>query len=190
MKIIVGLGNPGKEYESTRHNAGFLCVDFLREKWDFSSWKEEKKFKAYISEGMQNNEKVILCKPQTYMNLSGEAVAMTQNYYKCDVSDIMVIYDDKDLLFGTTKIRPEGGTAGHKGIKSIVNALGTESIVRIRIGVECRDEDSHIDTKDFILSRFTKSEEEKLQEIFEKIEHAIHLERKEGIKKAMEYLNG
>ena len=189
MKIIVGLGNPGKEYESTRHNAGFLCLDYLREKWGFSRWKEEKKFKAEIAEGNQFGTKCMLCKPQTYMNLSGEAVQALCSYYKCETEDIIVIYDEKELQFGSIKIRPNGGTARHKGLHSIVERLGTNTIARVRIGIECRNEDSPIDTKDFVLSKFKEEEKGTLSAILERIENALSISHREGIAKAMEYIN-
>ncbi len=135
MKLIVGLGNPGKEYEKTRHNAGFMAVDFLADHLGFDSFKEAEKHKAEITEGELYGERVFLVKPQTYMNLSGQAVKSVMGFYKVKMEDLIVIYDDVDLPSGTLRIRPDGSAGGHKGIKSIIEHLGSQNFTRVRLGM-------------------------------------------------------
>lgn len=136
MKLIIGLGNPGKQYEKTRHNAGFMAVDFLMDKIDLGSFKRQSKFKAEIAEGIIGGKKIIIAKPQTYMNNSGEAVQLLQSFYKIDPEDIIVVYDELDLPLGKIRVRDEGSSAGHNGIKSIIEKLGTDKFMRIRIGIK------------------------------------------------------
>ena len=133
MKMIVGLGNPGAEYAQTRHNVGFMLVDKLAS--DLKVDVTKKKFNALMAECQIKGEKIILVKPQTYMNLSGDAVGPLARWYKINPSDIMVIYDDMDLPLGKLRIRPFGGTGGHNGMKSLIAALGTEKFPRMRIGI-------------------------------------------------------
>ncbi|MEG6617171.1 aminoacyl-tRNA hydrolase [Peptococcaceae bacterium 1198_IL3148] len=133
MKMIVGLGNPGPEYAKTRHNVGFMLVDKLAESLKVTVNKS--KNKALIGETQMGQEKILLVKPQTYMNLSGEAVGALARWYKLTATDIIVIYDDMDLPLGKLRIRPAGGSGGHNGMKSIIAALGTEAFPRMRIGI-------------------------------------------------------
>ncbi|MDD2566227.1 MAG: aminoacyl-tRNA hydrolase [Candidatus Gracilibacteria bacterium] len=161
MKIIVGLGNPGLEYNSTRHNIGFLFLDYLKEIWNFEDFKDSK-FKAIISEGNYKGEKCILVKPMTYMNLSGESLISVINFYKLDFKeDIIVIYDDISMDFGKMKFRVKGSAGGHNGIKSITSSLGSDEFKRIKIGVGL---DSKYDVSDWVLSKFTKNELQELKE--------------------------
>ena len=133
MKLIIGLGNPGKEYENTRHNVGFNVIDILAKEYDISVTKI--KHKALIGEGRIGSEKVLLVKPQTYMNLSGETLIDIYKYYKVDLDNIIVIYDDMDIEPGKIKIRKKGSSGGHNGMKSIIQMIGTEDFPRIRIGI-------------------------------------------------------
>ena len=134
MKLIVGLGNPGKQYEKTRHNAGFMALGFLAEHFGFE-FKKADKHKCEIAEGKMLDEKVILIKPQTFMNLSGQSVRSVSQFYKIPIEDVIVIYDDVDLPSGNLRIRPSGSAGGHKGMKSIIQELGTEDFIRIRLGI-------------------------------------------------------
>jgi len=137
MKLIVGLGNPDKKYTKTRHNAGFMVLDELKEdQVDFSDWQEDKKFKAMISEGRLNEDKVILAKPLTYMNNSGQTVKFLVDYYKIDKSDITLVHDDIDIPLGKIKIKKTGSSAGHKGVQSVIDYLKTSDFTRIRIGIQ------------------------------------------------------
>ncbi|OGX79217.1 aminoacyl-tRNA hydrolase [Exiguobacterium sp. SH3S2] len=133
MKCIVGLGNPGKKYGMTRHNIGFLAIDRLADKHGITL--DEAKFKAVIGTGRINGERVVLVKPLTYMNLSGEAVRPILDYYKIDIDDLLVIYDDLDMVPGKLRLRPKGSAGGHNGIKSLIQHLGTMDFKRLKLGV-------------------------------------------------------
>ena len=133
MKVIVGLGNPGREYAATKHNVGFMFIDALAEKLGVTDWKE--KFTAQIGEGRIGTEKVLLVKPLTYMNNSGEAVGPLMNFYKLPAEDCIVIHDDMDIPAGTIRIRKKGSAGGHNGIKSILSHVGDEHFARVRIGI-------------------------------------------------------
>ncbi len=164
MKLIVGLGNPGKDYQNTRHNVGFLVLDnYLKT----SDWKE--KFNALYHEERIAGEKVIFVKPLTYMNLSGDAVVKFVNYYDVNVDDILVVHDDLDLPFSTYKLKKNSSAGGHNGIKSIINRLGTQAFARLKVGVS---HDRSVDTKDYVLGNFSKREKEQfdvMQNDFNKI---------------------
>src|SRR3989338_922255 len=159
---IIGLGNVGKEYGGTRHNAGFILVDQLQQSWKFPEWKEEKKLKALISSGTYQEQKIILVKPTTFMNLSGEAVSLVTNFYKIAPENTWVTYDDMDLPLGKIRIRTDGSAGTHNGMKSILQHLPTINFPRIRIGIESRGVEhgmpEQMDTSDFVLSKFTAKE--------------------------------
>ena len=133
MKVIVGLGNPGREYAQTKHNVGFMLVDALADKLGISNWQE--KFDALIAEGRLGTEKILLVKPQTYMNDSGRAVGPLMNWYKLSPEDLIVAHDDMDIPAGTIRIRKKGSAGGHNGIKSVLAHLGDEHFSRVRIGI-------------------------------------------------------
>ena len=160
MFLIVGLGNPGTEYAATRHNIGFMTADYLHEKYNFSPFKS--KFDGLIAEGKINNEKVLLLKPQTFMNLSGNSVVKAANFYKILPQNVIVIHDDMDLKPGVVREKIGGGSAGHNGIKSIDAAVGAD-YRRIRIGIgHPRDFGLLTDPADWVLGKFTDSELEKI----------------------------
>lgn len=171
MKLIVGLGNPGAQYEQTRHNAGFLVIDLLREKNDFPPFVMNKKFNAAVSEGMVDNDKILLVKPQTSMNHSGTCVRTLMDYYKLTQSDITIIHDELDLPFGTVKISDDSRAAGHNGVQNIIDHLGTQTFRRVRIGIDARDEDMrhNISGRDYVLQKFSDEEQESLQSVCENI---------------------
>jgi len=173
MKLIIGLGNFPEKYKNTRHNFGFLAIDFLAKKEFFSAWKLEKKFLALCAYGQIRNEKVILCKPQTYMNLSGDSVQKIVQFYKISPEDIFILSDDLDQEFGKTKLRLNGSAGGQKGIKDILKKLGTQEIKRVKFGIT-NDFRTRYKTEDFVLSKFTKQEQEEIPEIL-----------KEGIEKLL-----
>lgn len=151
MKMVVGLGNPGKEYEKTRHNAGFIVVDKLLEKLNLNL--ELKKFKALYTIDKAND--CLVVKPQTFMNLSGEAVLALANYYRINKNDILIVYDDMDLPLGKIRIRERGSSAGQKGMANIINLLNSSDIKRIRVGV---GKNKLIDTPSYVLGKFLESE--------------------------------
>jgi PTH1 family peptidyl-tRNA hydrolase len=159
--IIVGLGNPGKEYENTRHNAGFICIDeFVRKTDEMSDWITKKDFKVNISTGRLGEQQVIAIKPTTFMNLSGEAVQKVARFYNIMTSDIVVIHDELDIDFGQIRLRKGGSSAGHNGIKSMSEQVG-EDYGRIRIGVGPKHP-ARIKSEDFVLKKFDEKELEQL----------------------------
>ena len=167
MKVVIGLGNPGKKYEKTRHNIGFIAVDNLRKKMNISD--EREKFQALVSEKNIDGEKVIFLKPQTFMNLSGNSVIEIVNFYKLDPKkDIIVIYDDMDLSFGDIRIREKGSSGGHNGIKSIISHIG-EEFIRIKCGIGAKEKDA----VEHVLGEFNQTEQKDLDEILEKINNCI-----------------
>ena len=186
MKLIVGLGNPGAKYLKTRHNAGFIAADFLVERLKFGSFRNEAKFRSEIARGEFNGEKVIIIKPQTYMNLSGEAILLVKQFYKITNKDVWVIYDDIDLPFGKLRIREEGSAGTHNGMRSVVLNLGTEKIVRFRLGVESRGETapSQQDTASFVLSSFRIEEVPELKQMVSDCAESMVLALKKGVEVA------
>lgn len=158
MKLLVFLGNPGKEYEKTRHNAGFLCGDYLQKQWGTGAFQAKKDFQGVIAEGVFASEKILFLKPQTFMNLSGESAGAVLKFYKIPLADILVVHDDKDLPFGVIRFRAQGSAGGHRGIRSLIALLGTKEFARVKIGVEARAEDSPISTTDFVLGKFSATE--------------------------------
>lgn len=169
MRLVIGLGNPGKEYENTRHNAGFMAVDYWREKMGWEDFKEEKKFFSLISEGKIGREKIILAKPITYMNDSGVAVRTLMNFYKIKPEKIIVLQDDKDVVIGKIKTQNNRGDAGHNGIKSLQKHIGTNNFTRIRIGIRSADEEKIEVISHFVLNNFNKEEKQILKNTFSKI---------------------
>ncbi|QVK01907.1 aminoacyl-tRNA hydrolase [Mycoplasma mycoides subsp. capri] len=167
MKVIIGLGNIGKEYEKTRHNAGFIAIDLLLEKYNYSSVKQE--FNSLIYTTMINNQKVLLVKPLTFMNNSGIAVRQIINFYKIDLNDLIIIHDDKDLNISRIQFKKDGSSAGHNGIKSIINNLQTQNFYRLRIGVNQVPKEWKI--VDWVLSKFSDEDLNLLKQSFiDKIE--------------------
>jgi PTH1 family peptidyl-tRNA hydrolase len=191
MKLIVGLGNPGKEYANSRHNAGWNVIDTLVKDLQLDEPKKEPKFKAMVSTGVLNDEKIILAKPTTYMNLSGESVIALMNFYKVPHEDLWVIYDDIDLPLGQIRIRKDGGAGTHNGMKSIVECLGVKTFPRLRIGTESRGltAPKEQDTASFVLTPFTKEETKTIKEVFEKASKAIILSIGQNLDLAMNKYN-
>jgi len=188
MILIVGLGNPGKKYEKTRHNVGWRVLNYFKEKNDFQSWKEEKKVKAMISKGEIGKEKIQLIKPLTFMNLSGESLKNILNYYKAKPEKIIIVHDDIDINFNKIKISQNRGTAGHKGVLSITENLKTKNFIRIRIGIKPKEKKMS-NTEKFVISNFNKKEEKELTEVIKKTTEAIEVTIKEGTKKSMTIFN-
>ena len=165
MKLIIGLGNPGSEYLNNRHNVGFMALDNLYAHYLFENWRT--KLGGLFSTASLGSEKILLVKPQTFMNLSGICVAKFKQFFKINVADIFVIYDDIDLGFGEVKIKQGGGDAGHKGVRSISQHLQTKDFNRIRLGIgrpSTKEEVSH-----FVLSNFSKTEKDKLLILFQSL---------------------
>lgn len=168
MKLIVGLGNPGKEYEKTRHNIGFMCIDEIAKYFqvDFNM----NKFDGLYTQFNYNEDKVILLKPLKYMNLSGEVVRDFVRYFKIDINDILVICDDLDTGVGTYRLRYKGSSGGHNGLKNIELHLSTKEYKRIKVGIS---NNKNIDTKDYVLGKFNKEEMTLINPIIDKIPYII-----------------
>ena len=182
--IIVGLGNPGKRYEFTKHNVGFITADILAERHGIKIKKL--KYKALIGEGVINGLHVLLVKPQTYMNLSGESVAAVMAYYKADPSALTVIYDDADIGFGSIRVRKQGSAGTHNGMRSIVYHLSDDSFYRIRIGI---GSEAGMDLADHVLSGFQKAEVPVIERAILKAADAMECILSDGIDMAMNRFN-
>jgi PTH1 family peptidyl-tRNA hydrolase len=185
MYIIIGLGNPTREYEATRHNVGFDAITRLADDNNISL--DTKKHKAICGKGMIGGEKVILAKPQTYMNLSGESVRELMDFYKVTKEEIIVVYDDISLDVGQLRIRTKGSAGGHNGIKNIIAHLSSDEFCRIKIGVG--DKPKNWDLADYVLARFPKEEEPMIREALEKVSKACETIIKEGAQVAMNLYN-
>lgn len=170
MKLVVGLGNPGKEYESTRHNIGYQVLDVIAKKNDLI-FKSDKKFNAEYAEYMVNGEKILLVKPLSYMNLSGTVVGKYVNFYNIKSSNVLVIQDDLDMEFGKVRICYDSSSGGHNGIKNIIDNIGTKEFTRLKIGIS---NNKSIDTKDYVLGKFGKDEREILRNIYMKLDNIIN----------------
>ncbi len=182
MKLIVGLGNPGEIYKITRHNIGFMVIDHYINDND---WKT--KWNSLYYEKTINNEKVIFIKPLTYMNLSGNAVAEYVNFYKLNLSDILIIQDDLDLKIGTYRLKNNSSDGGHNGIKSIIDKLGTKNFTRLKIGIS---KDIKGNTKEYVLGKFSQEEMDTLDKLFPLFDEIITSFILNGIEKTMNKYNG
>ena len=186
MYIIAGLGNPGKQYESTRHNVGFCVIDILADRMGVCV--EEKKHKALGGRGILEGHKIVLLKPQTFMNLSGESIRGAADYYKVEKENIMIIYDDISLEPGQLRIRKKGSAGGHNGIKNIIAHLGTQEFPRIKVGIG--DKPRQMDLADYVLSRFSKGEQELMDKAYRDAADAAAMVIGQGMDPAMNHYNG
>ncbi|PMC82610.1 aminoacyl-tRNA hydrolase [Anaerococcus hydrogenalis] len=185
MYYIVGLGNPGMQYENTRHNAGFISIDYLARKYNIDVRKI--KFKSLIGQGVISGHKVMLVKPQTYMNNSGEAIREIFNYFDFDHDKLIVIYDDIDIDFGSIRIRKKGSAGTHNGMKSIIYNLQFDDFPRIKVAVGKKPE--YMDLANFVLSGFSKKEAKIIEEEVMLLSDAIEMILEEGIDKTMSIYN-
>lgn len=170
-KIIVGLGNPGREYMNTRHNAGFMVVDHLIDTENLSEKKSQKCF-SMIADLKVGRNKIILAKPQTFMNESGKAVVALLNFYKTTITDLVVVHDDKDIPLGEIKVQTDRGSAGHNGIKSIIEQLGTQNFTRIRVGIAPTDKKIAV-ISDYVLRNFSDDEKNLLNDTLKNVVEII-----------------
>ena len=189
VKLIVGLGNPGRIYANSRHNLGFRCLNRFAREQDIEFAKRRSKAKIDFCEVA--GIKVILAKPQTFMNLSGESVGPLVRYFKIDLSDLLVVYDDVDLPLGSIRIREKGGAAGHNGIKSIIQNLNSQNFPRIRVGIMPSETEDNPATRtpDFVLGQFTSEEKKIVEKICPKVGEAIESILAEGVVTAMHKYN-
>ena len=186
MFLIVGLGNPGEQYAKNRHNVGFQCVSHLAKRHGLEF--NDKQHKARVARGMIDGQRVVLAKPFTYMNNSGQAVAALVNWYKLDpASHLLIVYDDLDLPFGTLRLRANGSAGGQGGMKSIIQLLGTQNFPRLRVGVGRPP--AGWDPKDFLLSNWNREEMERLPELYDRVADAVETFLSEGITLAMTRFN-
>lgn len=186
MFLIVGLGNPGVEYAATRHNIGFDMITYLSDKYNIPVNSREGK--ALVGKGILVGEKVMLAQPQTYMNLSGESVRALMDYYKIDIEDLLVIYDDISLDVGQIRMRGKGSAGGHNGIKSIIQHTGTQEFARIKIGVGQKPEGG--DLVKHVLGRFSREEDGMFRDVFALAEEGLLAWLQEDMKSAMNKVNG
>jgi PTH1 family peptidyl-tRNA hydrolase len=184
--LIVGLGNPGREYRETRHNAGYMVIDRLCA--DFDIRLSRLQSRALVGSGVWKGYKVILAKPQTFMNLSGQAVASLIRFYKLPLDHLLVIHDDLDLGVGTLRMRPGGGSAGQKGLASIIQQLGTEEFPRLRIGIG--HPPGQMDTADYVLGNFYGSEKDLIATLLDRAVEAVEDFILNGLEHAMNQFNG
>jgi PTH1 family peptidyl-tRNA hydrolase len=191
MIVIVGLGNPGEQYKNTRHNVGFMAVDEFARKNDFPEFKLQKKSNALVSSAFAQGfggtrEKIILAKPQTFMNESGKAIKRLTSQTEEKMADLVVIHDDIDLPVGKIKIVKERGSAGHKGVESIIRNIGNDGLIRIRIGI---GSENKVEAMKVVLKNFSTEEQKIIDKIIKKVSDALDLFIKEGLDKTMNAYN-
>lgn len=186
MYLIVGLGNPGTDYAATRHNIGFDMVTYLSDQYNIPLRSRENK--AIVGKGMIGGQKVMLAQPQTFMNLSGESVRALLDYYKIEIEELIIIYDDISLPVGQIRVRPKGSAGGHNGIKNIIQHLRTEEFARIKIGVGAKPEGG--DLVKHVLGRFSREEDGMIRDVFALAEEALIAMLDEDVASAMNRVNG
>jgi PTH1 family peptidyl-tRNA hydrolase len=186
--LIVGLGNPGRDYERTRHNAGFLLLDALAERWR-ASWKIEKRFDARVARLERDGRQLFLCEPATFMNASGEAAGALMKFHKVPVEQVLVAVDDADLPLGSLRLRPDGSSGGHHGLESIEQHLGTRAYARLRIGIGRRVPGQR-EITDWVLGPFRKEEAPVLEKVLQTGCEQIECWLASGIRDAMNRFNG
>lgn len=187
MHLIVGLGNPGAEYAKTRHNAGFLLVERLAGLWQ-AAWVRERRFISQVAKVERGGRRILLCEPQTFMNLSGESVGPLVRFYQLPLEKILVAVDDADLPFGEIRLRPGGGSGGHHGLDSVTQHLGSREYARLRIGIGRRNDLREI--TNHVLGRFDSSEKDLLEKVMSRAVDQVECWLSDGLQKAMSQFNG
>ena len=187
LHLIVGLGNPGAEYAKTRHNAGFLLVEKLAARWK-TDWTNERKFDARIAKAERSGRKILLCEPQTFMNLSGETVGELKNFHQLPLKQLMVAVDDADLPLGEIRLRTSGSSGGHHGLESIEQHLASREFARLRIGIGRKDSSREI--TNYVLGKFDSTENKLLEKVLDRASGQIECWLDGGIEKAMSQFNG
>ncbi|MCX6719614.1 MAG: aminoacyl-tRNA hydrolase [Candidatus Staskawiczbacteria bacterium] len=186
MIIIIGLGNPGAQYKNTRHNVGFMAIDEFAKKNNFPDFELQKKSNAEVSEGTAEGEKIILVKPQTFMNESGKSARAIAKNYKLKAKNFIVVHDDADLPVGKIKIVKERGSAGHKGVESVIKAISNKDLSRIRIGISSQKKN---DAMKIVLKSFSPAEQKSIKKTIQKTANALNLYIAEGLEKTMNEFN-
>ena len=187
LHLIVGLGNPGAEYAKTRHNAGFTLVELLARRWK-ADWAGERKFNARIARAKYDGRRVLLCQPQTFMNLSGEAVGAVKDFYQLPLEQVLVAVDDVDLPLGEIRLRPGGGAGGHHGLESIGQHLGSDGFARLRLGIGRADGAREI--TDYVRARFSADDAALMEKVLVRAADQAECWLADGIEKAMNRFNG
>jgi peptidyl-tRNA hydrolase, PTH1 family len=187
LHLIVGLGNPGAEYTKTRHNAGFALLEKLAGRWR-ADWANERKFNARLARAERHGVRVLLCQPQTFMNLSGEAVGAVVNFYQLPLAGLLVVVDDADLPLGEIRLRAGGGSGGHHGLESVGQHLGTDEFARLRLGIGRADGAREI--TDHVLGRFDAAETALMEKVLDRAADQVECWLAAGIEKAMNQFNG
>lgn len=187
-RLIVGLGNPGRRYTATRHNAGFQLVDRLAQRWR-AAWREESRFRARLADAKASSQRCLLCEPLTFMNLSGEAVGAVMRFYRVAAGEVLVGVDDADLPLGEIRLRPQGGTGGHHGLASVEQHLGTQGYARLRLGIGRRAEAGRQITG-YVLERFDRDEQQVFGTVLDRAVAAVECWLSRGIQAAMNEFNG
>lgn len=188
LYLIVGLGNPGREYARTRHNAGFMVLDRLAEQWK-AGWRSEKKFNARLARAERDGKRILLCQPETFMNASGEAVSAVMGFQKIPAGQLLVAVDDADLSFGDIRLRPDGSSGGHHGLESVEQHLGTRDYARQRIGIG-RDDPAARRISGYVLAPFRAAERDLLEKVLQKACEQIECWLAAGTAQAMNRFNG
>jgi PTH1 family peptidyl-tRNA hydrolase len=189
LHLIAGLGNPGRAYARTRHNAGFMAVEALGERWG-ATWRRESRFEARLARIDWSGRRVLLCQPQTFMNLSGRAVARLVQYYGIELTRLLLIVDDVDLPCGMVRLRARGRSGGHHGLESIAQHLGTHAYARLRVGIGRRDDAGTREITGYVLERFAAAEEAQLERVLERVVAQAECWLTEGVTAAMNRFNG
>jgi len=188
LRLIVGLGNPGKDYARTRHNAGFMVLDLLAGRWK-ARWAREKKFVARVAKAERNGERMFLCQPETFMNDSGEAVGAVAAFYRVPVGRLLVVVDDADLPLGEIRLRGRGSSGGHHGLESIEQHLGTREFARLRVGIG-RGQTTARQITGHVLAEFNRKESELMEKVLARACDQIECWAQDGILQAMNGYNG
>ncbi|MGZ4972543.1 MAG: aminoacyl-tRNA hydrolase [Limisphaerales bacterium] len=188
LYLIIGLGNPGREYDGTRHNVGFTLVEQLANSWR-ANWELKKKFNSRLAQVDRDGRRIVLCEPQTYMNSSGEAVQAVSEYYKLPAKQILILADDADLPLGTIRLRPDGSSGGHHGLESIEQHLGTRAYARLKIGIGRGAEDGR-QISGFVLGRFAASDKKVVEEVLGRASQQVECWLSAGVQEAMNKFNG
>ena len=188
LYLIVGLGNPGREYARTRHNAGFMVLDRLAEQWK-AAWRSEKKFNARMARAERGGKRILLCQPETFMNASGEAVSAVMGFQKIPAGQLLVAVDDADLPFGDIRLRPDGSSGGHHGLESVEQHLGTRDYARQRVGIG-RDDPVARRISGYVLAPFRAAERELLEKVLQKACEQVECWLAAGAAQAMNRFNG